>query len=584
MLFAKPLIPVLLVLLLVAVATLRRSDKSVYSGVSALARFGYGLAKLCLLLLPLEWMQHLYANAEPLAVSAMAVWLTSLTQTCQIYLAFSAVADVCIAAAHLRGKAVKELCDAPYRAGSFTGLWQRLHFGLVRGGASRWQLLLPVLVLVAGVSALWRGWSLALPLWLAVQMLFITLENWRGKSLFAPLPQPLRVILVMLLVCATNVLLVTPDLSLALERIALMFAGAKPTMYSLLLDKRLASNWQQTLVCLAVLVSVGLPPLAWVLQQPMKLWRVMGILLLPVSLMMTMREARKAPAMIRQITQRPVTELFGEGNSRVYHGYNGWLYPQAELDRLTLKRTKPGATESLVLLAEKLKSAGVPLLVIAMPAKAALYPANILSAEYNTPVHPPGQKARLERLRAAGIEVLDPSQALWDRLIRAGAYFQNDIHWTPETMKEVAGLAAKQIRKNWPVLHQADTPLINATILDRTDPGDLAQTLLPFSESLFGMESAQLVSIRGLESDAKSPVLIIGGDLLRVFEEASASFGNAGSEAQHAGFATQLASLLGRPLDVITVGNHDLPDGLKQIETRAASKKLLICLLPADEL
>jgi hypothetical protein len=145
-------------------------------------------------------------------------------------------------------------------------------------------------------------------------------------------------------------------------------------------------------------------------------------------------------------------------------------------------------------------------------------------------------------------------------------------------------LAAKQIRKNWPVLHQADTPLINATILDRTDPGDLAQTLLPFSESLFGMESAQLVSIRGLESDTKSPVLILGGDLLRVFEDASASFGNTGGEAQHAGFATQLASLLGRPLDVITVGNHDLHDGLKQVETRAASKKLLICLLPADEL
>jgi hypothetical protein len=310
----------------------------------------------------------------------------------------------------------------------------------------------------------------------------------------------------------------------------------------------------------------------------------MGILLLPVSLLMAMRESRKAPAVIRQITQRPVTELIGEGNSRVYHGYNGWLYPQAELDRLTLKRTQPGAADSLLHLAEKLKPAGVPLLVIAMPAKAALYPANILSAEYNTPVHPPGQKARLERLRAAGIEILDPSQALWDRLIRAGAYFQNDSHWTPETMKEVAGLAAKQIRKIWPALHQADTPLINATILDRTDLGDLAQTLLPFSESLFGMESAQLVSIRGLESDTKSPVLIIGGELLRVFEDATASFGNAGGDAQQAGFATQLASLLGRPLDVITVEDHDLIGGLKKVETRATSKKLLICLLPADEL
>lgn len=64
----------------------------------------------------------------------------------------------------------------------------------------------------------------------------------------------------------------------------------------------------------------------------------------------------------------------------------------------------------------------------------------------------------MEQLRAAGIEVLDPAQPLWDRLIRAEAYFQHDSHWTPETMKEVAALAAKQIRKSWPALHQADTP------------------------------------------------------------------------------------------------------------------------------
>ena len=583
MLFAKPLVPVLVVLLLVAVATLRRSNGADRSDRShAFARLGYGLAKLCLLLLPLEWMQHLYANAEPLAVSAKAVWLTSLTLTCQMYLAFSGVADVCIAVAWLRGRPAGEMCDSPYRAGSFTGLWQRLHIGLMRGCGSSLPALIPILVLFAGVAGLWRGWSLALPLWLVVQMLLIAIETWRGKSLFAPLPHPLRVILVLVLLVITNVLLVTPDFMLALDRMRLMFSGTGPTLYSLLLDKRLASNWQQVILSLAVLVSVGLPTLNWVFQQPQKVWRVIGILLLPVSLLMTMRESWKAPAVIQQITQRTVTWLCGEGNSRVYHGYDGWLFPQRELDRLTLKRTKPGAAEPLVKLAGALKTSGVPLLVIAIPAKAALYPENILSAQYTAPVQPPGQKARMEQLRAAGIEVLDPAQPLWDRLIRAEAYFQHDSHWTPETMKEVAALAAKQIRKSWPALHQADTPLINATILDRTDVGDLARTLLPRSESLFGLESAQLVSIRGLESDSKSPVLLVGGELLRVFDEANTSFGNARGEAQHAGFATQLASLLGRPLEVKIV-DEDSPvtDPLADI---AARKKLVIILLPADML
>lgn len=582
MLFAKPLLPVLLVLFLVAVATLRRSDRSVPSGACALARLGYGLAKLCLLLLPLEWMQHLYANAEPLAVSSKAVWLTSLTLTCQMYLAFSGVGDVCIAIAQLRGKAVREFCDAPYRAGGFIGLWQRLHLGLTRCGKTVCVTLLPTLLLVAGVAALWRGWSLAILLWLLVQVLLIVLESWRGKSLFAPLPQPLRVILVMLVIIITNVLLVTPDLRLALDRLWLMFSAAKPTLYSLMLDKRLASNWQQSMLSIAVLVSVGLPPLGWVLQQSNKIWQVIGILLLPVSLLMALRESWKLSATIQMITQRPVIELFGEGNSRVYHGYEGWLFSQSELDRLTLKRVNPSATKSLVMLAEKLKATGVPLFVIAMPTKAALYPANILSAEYNNPVQPPGQKAKLEQLHTAGIEVLDPSQVLWDRLIRAEAYYQNDSHWTPETMKEVALLAAKQIRKKWPALHQTDTPLINATILDRTDVGDLARVLLPLSESWFGTEFAQLVSIRGLEGDLKSPILLVGGELLRVYEDADSSFGNANGQSQDAGFATQLAALLGRALhvqraDVTRITAAELAES-------AGKKKLVIFLLPADAL
>lgn len=584
MVYAKPLIPVLLVLFLVAVATARSSVGSVPTRAASLARLGFAMAKLCLLLLPLEWMQHLYASAEPLAVSGKAVWQASLTLTCQLYLAFSSMADVWLVIAQLRGKAVGELCEAPYRTGTFIGLWQRLHLGLQRGGRITVASLVPTLVLVAGVAGLWRGWSLAALIWLIVQVLLIKLEGWRGQSLFAPLPQPLRVILVMLVLVITNVLLVHPELSLALERLSLMFAGAKPTLYALILDKRLASNWQQSILSLAVLVSVGLPTLNWVLQQPQKAWRVLGILLIPLSVLMALRESVKTLAAIQHFAQWPVSWLFGEGNSRVYLGYDGWLYPQRELDRLTQKRTQPGAAESLVKLATQLKSAGVPMLVVAMPGKSAIYPENILRAEYSAPVLPPGQKARLDQLTAAGIEVLDPSKALWDRLLRAEAYFQNDSHWTPETMKEVATLTFKHIRQKWPTLHQAETPLINATILDRSDLGDLARTLLPQGESMFGEETAQLVSIRGLESDAKSPVLLVGGALLRVFDDPASSFGNSSGEAQHAGFSTQLASLLGRALDVRITQEKDFHETLGSLQDASSTKKLVICLLPAESL
>ncbi len=223
------------------------------------------------------------------------------------------------------------------------------------------------------------------------------------------------------------------------------------------------------------------------------------------------------------------------------------------------------------------------MLVISVPAKVALYPDQFLRAEYPAPVHPPGHSQRLERLKAAGIEVLDPSQALWDRLIREQAFYQNDSHWTPDTMKEVVSQAAKLIRQKWPALHQAETPLIKASILERQDRGDLLKSLLPYGDTIYGKETAQLVSIRGLEQDPKSPVLILGGDLLTVFDAPTASFGNADAEPQHAGFATQLASLMGRPLDVKIMDLDDL-SMTEELKVQASMKKLVIVLIKADEL
>lgn len=96
------------------------------------------------------------------------------------------------------------------------------------------------------------------------------------------------------------------------------------------------------------------------------------------------------------------------------------------------------------------------------------------------------------------------------------------------------------------------------------------------------LSSAQLVSIRGLESDAKSPVLLVGGELLRVFDEANTSFGNASGEAQHAGLrhATGLTARQAAGGEVV---DEDSPvtDPLADI---AARKKLVIILLPADML
>lgn len=576
----KPLIPPLVVLLLVVVATLRRTAgaEAAPPKSEALGRLGYGLAKICLLVLPLEWLMQLVLQGEPLAVSGKAWWLAAMTQTCQLFLLITGVADVVAGLAGLKGRNAQEMHHAPLRAGGFADLWRRLMPGLVSGSGAAVQCV-PVLVLVAGTAALWHGTITGASVWFVLHYLLLMLEGWRRRPLLAPLPPPLRVIGMLLILTVSNVLLFSAGLQEALHSWHQMFTDARPTVYSLLLDKRITSSWLQTALFLAVLACVALPRLGWLLGLPLLTWRVIGMLLLPVSVLMALRESPGVHATVRTVAQWPVSWFFGEGSSQVHLGYDGWLFPQRELDRRTLRRKDAGLAGPLTSLAAELKARGIPLMLVAVPAKIAMHPDQMLSAEYPAAVQPPGFKALLDSLTRAGVDVVDLAPALWSRRVKAPSHYAADSHWTFETMKESAGLVARRIREMHPGLYVEETPLINATILERSTPGDLAVELLPLgAEKMFGLEHAQLVSIRGLEPGKTSPVLLAGGGLLRVFEEASASFGLGDGVAQRAGFPTQLAALLGRPLDVRT----DLePPAVLQA---ASGKKLVVLVVEADRL
>lgn len=224
MLYLKPLLPVLIVLILVAVATLRKMDGGARPERSAaLARLGFALAKICLLALPLEWLVHLFQNGEPLALSAKAVWLAAIAQTCQLYLVITGTADLVAAIGELHGRVFAEMHHSAYRAGSFGGIWRRLIPGLLSGSKPHAMQCVPVLVLVAGVGALWHGGLSAVSVWFVIHYLLLTAEGLRQKPWLAWLPLPLRVILVLLLLVVSNVLLVVPDLSAAMENWVLMF-------------------------------------------------------------------------------------------------------------------------------------------------------------------------------------------------------------------------------------------------------------------------------------------------------------------------------------------------------------------------
>jgi hypothetical protein len=290
----------------------------------------------------------------------------------------------------------------------------------------------------------------------------------------------------------------------------------------------------------------------------------------------TSSKTNLAAATVRSGLQWLLMHGLNEGNKSVYLGREGWLFDQSELDRLAHARRPANEVQpSLIKLAAQLKAQDSQLLVITIPDRVTMYPEQIRPGRYLDVVRLKGEADRLAELKAAGVNLLDMTDALWEFRDRQPVFFSHDSHWTPEAMKAVALAVYKHVHEKLPRLSSPETPVINAKILDRTDPGDLARKLDPLhTAKLMGEEEANLVSIQGIPPSDKSPIVLHGGELMRVYDDAQLSFGG-GGQAPEAGFATQLATLLGRPLDV---------RGMPRPGEIYEDKKLVIILLPMAEL
>ncbi len=283
-----------------------------------------------------------------------------------------------------------------------------------------------------------------------------------------------------------------------------------------------------------------------------------------------------AASTVRSGMQWVLTRLLGEGNRFIYLGREGWLFEQHAIDRVVqAKRGDAPLHADMLKLAARLKAQETALMIVLIPDRVAIYPEQIRSGQYAGPVRVKEETARIEELKAAGADVLDMTDALWNFSERNQAFFSQDSHWTPEAMKAVALALNKQVREKFPRLGNTETPLINATLLEHTAAGDLALRLDPQNAAnLLGTEKASLISIQGIDPDPKSPIVLHGGSLMRVFDDPGMSLGGGGREPR-AGFATQFSTLMGRSLDV---------RGMPRPEEDHEDKKLVICLLPMAEL
>ncbi|MFW5750598.1 MAG: alginate O-acetyltransferase AlgX-related protein [Planctomycetota bacterium] len=279
--------------------------------------------------------------------------------------------------------------------------------------------------------------------------------------------------------------------------------------------------------------------------------------------------------LLRPHAQAAITGWGGFGNHRAIVGRDNWLFYEPGLVFLTgrglLDQTRleqargamiaAGGDPELVradprpaILAfhQACAAAGVELLVVPIPDKAQLQPAQLTrraaGGEWPRAVASnPDYAALIEDLQAAGVAIYDPTPRLIER--DAIRFLRHDTHWTPAWQQTVAAAIAERVRELAPGLPAKREWTARPGEVARV--GDLVDMLaLPADQTLY---RPQTVTIRRiLDADgapyrgvADAPVLLLGDSFSNIYQVAEMGWG------EGAGLAAQLAYELETDVDAI---------------------------------
>ena len=343
---------------------------------------------------------------------------------------------------------------------------------------------------------------------------------------------------------------------------------------------------------------------------------------------------------IRQRSQQWLTENTGEGNARVFMGYDGWLFYQPDLKALTgygpmnpepfsvMKDPElaklPETRDVVAGFAAQLKERGISLLLIPLPLKPMIYPEAITGRAENGPLTHPDAPAFYQWLRDHDVDVLDLTADVAkvrgerkyifrreplkrDREVEASedermkktkdVFLQQDTHWTPESMRHVAERVAAYVKEKYPQAIGTESPAAPIRAVDgvtRSSMGDLVK-LLDFKHphEVFQPESVFLRVVGEGTRSTTSPIVLLGDSFTNVFNDPTIGFGVPDKDEDkqppiRAGFAENLSLLLNRPLDVISMNGKGSTgvrvEFAKRHDDEVRSKKLVIWAIAARDL
>ena len=555
-------------------------------GYVALTLFTSWLAKLTFLVWPLGEISTVAFHASSSALTPFCAWLGLLAFGLQVYLVASSSSDLVRGVAVLRGvEAQAGQMEVSYRSQSVTEFWNGCLQSFTKVKPVAW--FGPVLVVLVALPSLGAGLSQVA--WLAIMLLLLVIEQrvCGGRALWHRLPRVLRTFLTFAVIMLSWVFLRSVNMDHAMHYFGALAGRWDLTESALIAEARLTSDSNLLIVIMSLIIVVVLPPVQMIIE-PMKRWKT-GLVVAALALVVFSSTSHWASLMHR---------VMKRGSESVFAGYGGWLFDARELNALSgwgalqAELSAPGkplstAPQGVLDFATKLKERGVPLLLIPLPMKASIFTEQITGTDPDfseAPLYHDSQPALYDLFTKAGIDVQDLTQAMLQLKERKKPVFlRQDSHWTPEAVHELAKQIAAYVKKKYPEAASDHPLIIDAKAPEGHSLGDLAKRLrLTSPLSSLSPETAVMVSFPGIANDPASPLALIGGSDLRIYDDPRLGFSDDGQDLR-ASFVQHLALYLGHPIDAYTQrdGHHAFA---RRLDDEVREKKLVIWIVPARDL
>lgn len=224
-------------------------------------------------------------------------------------------------------------------------------------------------------------------------------------------------------------------------------------------------------------------------------------------------------------------------------GKNGWFYFAPELRHLAAGKFwgNGGNMDPMPAIVDfnaQCKKAGVELILVPVPAKATIYPENLIG---KSGALDSIDQAFLGALKSQGVKVLDLTSTFKAKRNATPVFCKQDTHWSGTGVSLAADAIAKTLKgKPWYAGVKKSTYGVKAAnVSAKGDLGEMAGK---------GAESIKVFKVSGNTAPSSSSPVILLGDSHNLIFSAGGDMISTG-----AGLPENLSAKLGFPLDVVAV-------------------------------